>query len=94
MQGAGACTGAFPFFKTNSPERAEDNDAGYVEGPAGKFVADHLAFAHSVEEELEVPGGPGQSTKQIVAQHGRAKIGGGRGFGGAPSSSALAPAIT
>jgi len=45
-----------PTPSGQSPEAAKDNDAGHVQGPAGKFILSHLGFAHGVEEELEIPG--------------------------------------
>ena len=62
--------GAFPFLERDAPQRAEDDDAGHVEGPTGKFEAAHLGFAHGVEEKLEVPGGAGEGGEEIVGKHG------------------------
>src|SRR4030042_526393 len=53
----------------DAPERAENDDAGHVNRPAGEFVLAHLRLAHGVEEKLQVPGDSGQGAEEIVAQH-------------------------
>src|ERR1035441_5273756 len=55
-----------PFSEGNSPQSAEDDDAGHVQRPARKLVATHLRFAHGVKEELQVPGCPSQRGKQVI----------------------------
>ena len=45
-----------------APHRTKDDDARHMQGPTGEPVLTHLRFAHGVKEELEVPGGPGEST--------------------------------
>jgi hypothetical protein len=43
-------------FNPIPPEAAQNDGAGHVQGPTGRFVAAHLRFAHGVEEKLETPG--------------------------------------
>src|SRR5262249_10191686 len=45
----------FPFFKSDAPKAAEDDDAGHVQRPAGEAIAVYLTLVHGVEEELEIP---------------------------------------
>jgi len=61
---------AFPFLEGDAPERAEDDDAGHVKRPTGKFEAAHLGFAHGVKEKLEIPSGAGEGREEIVGEHG------------------------
>src|SRR5450755_73500 len=70
-QKPGTRADALPFVQRNSPERAEDNDAGHVQRPTGKLEGAHLGFAHGVEEELHVPGGAGEGAEAVVGQHRR-----------------------
>ena len=58
-QQLGSDTGTVPLFEGNTPQGAEDDDAGHVQRPTGKFEAPHLRLAHGVEEKLHVPGGSG-----------------------------------
>src|SRR6185437_9623464 len=66
-----ACTNArsFPLFQSDSPEAAEDNDAGHVQRPTGELVPSHLGFVHGVEKELNIPNGSCQSSKEINKHH-------------------------
>ena len=49
--------GALPFVEDPAPHRAEDDDAGHVEGPTREAELAHLGLAHGVEKELKIPGG-------------------------------------
>src|SRR5580658_2627435 len=65
--GAAACTS--PLMQGYTPESAEDDDAGHVEGPTGEAVLfAHLSFAHGVEEELQVPCEAGDGREYVVAK--------------------------
>ena len=68
--------GAAPFPQSESPESAENDDAGHVEGPTGESIFAHLGFAHGVEEKLKVPGGAGEGREQVIGEHrnGRAEF--------------------
>ena len=68
-QQPGLAARAFPFFQRDTPQRAEDDDAGHVQRPTGEFVSSHLGLAHGVEEKLHVPGGARESREQIVGKH-------------------------
>jgi hypothetical protein len=50
-------TGALPFFQSNTPQGAEDDDAGHMQCPTGELKAAHLRFPHGVKEKLHVPRG-------------------------------------
>src|SRR5271157_1207465 len=52
----GVPAGSRPFPQRDSPEGAEDHDAGHVQSPARELEPSHLGLAHGVEEKLEVPG--------------------------------------
>src|SRR6185437_2520627 len=67
-----ACTNArsLPLFQSDSPEAAEDDDAGHMQRPTGELVPSHLGFAHGVEVELKIPRGAVQSAEQILRHHG------------------------
>src|SRR5512138_1363126 len=60
-----------PLVETDPPEAAEGDDEGHVDGPAREVVLAHLGRAHAVEEELEVPGRPGQGGPDVVRQERR-----------------------
>ena len=64
----------FPFVQNPAPHRAEDDDAGHVQGPGGEAVLAHLRFAHGVEEKLKVPERAGKRGKQIISQQGNAEV--------------------
>src|SRR3984885_9389997 len=81
-------TGAAPLPQAQAPERGENDDAGHVEGPARKAVASHLALAHGVEKELEIPGRAGKRAQQVVAACRRHQ----RGAGDLQLTHQLAPA--
>src|SRR6202042_666831 len=67
-----------PFAQGKTPQCREQNVAGHVQGARGKRIASHLALAHRVEEELEVPQGAAKCGQQGVAQQGRRRGTGGR----------------
>src|SRR3546814_16148812 len=63
-EAAHARRGILPLLEAEAPQRAEDDDARHVERPRGEAEAPHLAFAHRVEEELEVPQRPAERGEQ------------------------------
>ncbi len=60
---------SLPLFECDAPQRAEDDDAGHMQCPAGEFEVSHLGLAHAVEEELQVPDTPCQRTEHVVTQN-------------------------
>src|SRR5271157_2289313 len=64
----GVSAGSRPFPQRDSPEGAEDHDAGHVQGPARELEPSHLSLAHGVEEKLEVPGRARQSAEDIIPE--------------------------
>ena len=59
-QAARAPRRSSPLLEGETPDGREDNDAGHMQGPAGKAEGPHLALAHRVEKELEVPDRPAE----------------------------------
>src|SRR6266567_7641376 len=64
-----AAAGSVPLPQRDTPECAENHDAGHVESPARESIVAHLGLTHGVEEELQVPSDPGDCRKYIVHQH-------------------------
>jgi len=60
--------GAFPFVQNPAPDRAENDDAGHVQGPGAKIIFAHFNLAHRIKEKLKIPAGAGQGAKSIIAQ--------------------------
>ena len=58
--------GASPFVEDQPPDGPEDHDAGHVKSPARKVELTHQCSTHAVEQELEIPDGPGDGAEQIV----------------------------
>lgn len=61
-----ACS--LPLAQGDSPDRAENNDAGHVQGPTREAEFAHLRLPHRVEKKLHVPRHPGQRAEVIITQ--------------------------
>src|SRR5579859_2074508 len=58
-----------PLSETQSPQRAENDDAGHMQRPARKTITAHLRLAHGVKEKLKIPRGSGQRAQTVIPQH-------------------------
>ncbi|MCK7518281.1 MAG: hypothetical protein MZV64_11435 [Ignavibacteriales bacterium] len=71
--------GPLPLVEVDPPQAAEGDDEGHMDRPAREVVLAHLGRAHAVEEELEVPGRPGQRGPDVVGEERRHRLGRRRG---------------
>jgi hypothetical protein len=70
-QQPGSATGALPFFQSDSPQRAENDDSGHRQCPTGELVPSHLCLAHGVKEKLLVPGRAGKGSLEQAKDESR-----------------------